>query len=126
MELRTSPRIPGPVMVGLLLAKRALDVIVSLILLVLLAPAIAVVALLVKLDSEGPVLFRQERIGLNKRRFRIYKFRTMVVNAEKMMVELEAMNEVSGPVFKIKNDPRRTRLGGFRCGARASTNCRSC
>jgi exopolysaccharide biosynthesis polyprenyl glycosylphosphotransferase len=96
-----------------LLAKRALDVVVSSILLVLLAPAIAVVALLIKLDSEGPVLFRQERIGLNKRRFRIYKFRTMVVNAEKMMVELEAMNEVSGPVFKIKNDPRRTRVGGF-------------
>jgi exopolysaccharide biosynthesis polyprenyl glycosylphosphotransferase len=96
-----------------LLAKRALDVIVSSTLLVLLAPAIAVVALLVKLDSEGPVLFRQERIGLNKRRFRIYKFRTMVVNAEKMMAELEAMNEVSGPVFKIKNDPRRTRVGGF-------------
>jgi exopolysaccharide biosynthesis polyprenyl glycosylphosphotransferase len=96
-----------------LLAKRALDVMVSSILLVLLAPAIAVVALLIKLDSEGPVLFRQERIGLNKRRFRIFKFRTMVVNAEKLMVELEAMNEVTGPVFKIKNDPRRTRVGGF-------------
>jgi exopolysaccharide biosynthesis polyprenyl glycosylphosphotransferase len=96
-----------------LLAKRALDLIVSSILLFLLAPAIAFVALLIKLDSQGPVLFRQERIGLNKRRFRIFKFRTMVMNAEKLMVELEAMNEVSGPVFKIKNDPRRTRVGGF-------------
>jgi exopolysaccharide biosynthesis polyprenyl glycosylphosphotransferase len=96
-----------------LLAKRVLDVAVSGLLLVLFAPLLAAVALLIKLDSEGPVMFRQERIGLNKRRFKIYKFRTMVMNAEKMMAELEKMNEVSGPVFKIKNDPRRTRMGGF-------------
>jgi exopolysaccharide biosynthesis polyprenyl glycosylphosphotransferase len=96
-----------------LLAKRVLDIVVSGVLLVLFAPLLAAVALLIKLDSEGPVMFRQERIGLNKRRFRIYKFRTMVVNSEKMMAELEKMNEVSGPVFKIKNDPRRTRMGAF-------------
>ena len=102
------------VILGALLAKRALDVIVSSILLFLLAPAIAFVALLIKLDSQGPVLFRQERIGLNKQKIpHLPKFRTMVMNAEKLMVELEAMNEVSGPVFKIKNDPRRTRVGGF-------------
>jgi exopolysaccharide biosynthesis polyprenyl glycosylphosphotransferase len=96
-----------------LLAKRILDIVVSSVLLVLFAPLLAAVALLIKLDSDGPVMFRQERIGLNKRRFKIYKFRTMVANAEKMMAELEKMNEVSGPVFKIKNDPRRTRMGGF-------------
>lgn len=96
-----------------LFAKRALDVMVSLVLLSLLWPLMAAVALLIKLGSEGPVLFRQERIGLNKRRFRIFKFRTMVVNAEKMMVELQAMNEVTGPVFKMKGDPRCTRVGSF-------------
>jgi exopolysaccharide biosynthesis polyprenyl glycosylphosphotransferase len=96
-----------------LFAKRILDIGVSSLLLLLFAPLLAAVALLIKLDSQGPVLFRQERIGLNKRRFKIYKFRTMVVNAEKMMAELEKMNEVAGPVFKIKNDPRRTRIGGF-------------
>ncbi len=96
-----------------MLMKRALDITVSGVLLILLAPLFAIVALLIKLESEGPVMFRQERIGLNKRRFLIYKFRTMVPNAEKMLAELEKLNEVSGPVFKIKNDPRRTRLGGF-------------
>jgi lipopolysaccharide/colanic/teichoic acid biosynthesis glycosyltransferase len=65
------------------------------------------------LTSEGPALFRQERVGLNKRRFLIYKFRTMVANADKMLPDLEMFNEVSGPVFKIKNDPRVTPIGRF-------------
>lgn len=96
-----------------ILMKRALDMVVSFILLVLLAPLFAIVALAIKVESEGPAFFRQERIGINKRRFLIYKFRTMVPNADKMLSELEKLNEVSGPVFKIKNDPRRTRIGGF-------------
>jgi exopolysaccharide biosynthesis polyprenyl glycosylphosphotransferase len=91
--------------------KRILDIVFSLILLILLAPVLVVVAALIQLYSPGPVLFRQERIGLNKRRFQIFKFRTMVRNAEKMMDQLESHNEVSGPVFKIKNDPRITRIG---------------
>jgi exopolysaccharide biosynthesis polyprenyl glycosylphosphotransferase len=91
--------------------KRILDIAFSLILLILLAPVFVVVAVLIQLYTPGPVLFRQERIGLNKRRFLIFKFRTMVRNAEKMMVELESHNEVSGPVFKIKNDPRITPIG---------------
>ena len=95
------------------LAKRGLDIVVSGLLLVLFAPLLMLVALLIKLDSDGPIMFRQERIGINKRRFQIYKFRTMVANAEKMMAELEKANEMSGPVFKIKNDPRRTRMGAF-------------
>ncbi len=96
-----------------LMVKRVLDVVVSAILLFLLAPLMVAVGILIKFDSPGPVFFRQERIGLNKRRFRIFKFRTMVPNAEKMMAELQAMNEVSGPVFKMKADPRCTRIGTF-------------
>ena len=96
-----------------ILAKRVLDVVISCLLLGLLAPLLAIVALLVKCTSEGPALFRQERIGLNKRRFRIYKFRTMASNAEKMLPKLEMLNEVSGPVFKMKNDPRMTAVGTF-------------
>jgi exopolysaccharide biosynthesis polyprenyl glycosylphosphotransferase len=96
-----------------LFLKRILDVILSSILLIALSPVLAVVALLVKLTSEGPVLFKQERIGRNKRRFFIYKFRTMVPNAERLMSQVESLNEAQGPVFKIKNDPRITPLGRF-------------
>ena len=96
-----------------LFVKRALDISISLLLLLALAPLLAVVVLAIKLTSPGPIFFRQERIGLNKRRILIYKFRTMVSNAEKLMAKLEAHNEVSGPVFKIKNDPRVTRIGRF-------------
>jgi exopolysaccharide biosynthesis polyprenyl glycosylphosphotransferase len=94
-----------------LMTKRVLDIVMSMALIFLLTPLLAAVALLIRLTSNGPVLFRQERLGLNKRRFKIYKFRTMVADAEKRMAELEQYNEASGPVFKIKNDPRITRLG---------------
>ena len=93
------------------LVKRGLDVMVSFILLVLLSPLLVAVALAIKFTSKGPVLFLQERVGLNKRRFLIYKFRTMVPNADKLLPDLELLNEVSGPVFKIKNDPRMTPIG---------------
>jgi len=91
--------------------KRLLDVVLSFSLLVVLSPLLAAIAILIKLTSPGPVLFRQERIGLNKRRFAMNKFRTMVPNAEKLLPKLEALNEASGPVFKIKNDPRVTPVG---------------
>lgn len=94
-------------------AKRALDILVSSALLLMLSPALIVVAALVKLTSPGPIFFLQERIGLNKRRFKVYKFRTMVAHAESLMAKLEKLNEVSGPVFKIKDDPRITRIGKF-------------
>jgi exopolysaccharide biosynthesis polyprenyl glycosylphosphotransferase len=94
-----------------LLVKRMLDLAISFMLLVLLAPLFIVVSVLIKLTSEGPVFFLQQRVGVNKRRFLIFKFRTMVPNAEKMLAALEALNEVSGPVFKIKNDPRLTPIG---------------
>ena len=94
-----------------LIIKRLLDIVGSLALLGVLAPLLALVALLIKLTSKGPVFFRQERVGLNKRRFQIYKFRTMVPDAQQRLAQLEKFNEVSGPVFKIKNDPRITPIG---------------
>jgi exopolysaccharide biosynthesis polyprenyl glycosylphosphotransferase len=91
--------------------KRAIDCVASLVLLILLMPLLLVVGVLVKLSSEGPVLFRQTRVGLNKRMFSIYKFRTMFADAEKAQGQLLSRNEMSGPVFKIKDDPRITPLG---------------
>ena len=95
------------------MAKRFIDCFVSIAILIALAPVFLIVALLVKFTSEGPVFFRQTRVGLNKRMFSIYKFRTMIVDAEKVQDKLLAKNEMSGPVFKIKEDPRITALGRF-------------
>jgi exopolysaccharide biosynthesis polyprenyl glycosylphosphotransferase len=94
-------------------AKRGLDLTASSIALLLLSPMLFVVAALIKITSPGQVFFMQERVGLNKRRFKIFKFRTMVADAEKRIKDLEHMNEVTGPVFKIKNDPRITPMGAF-------------
>jgi exopolysaccharide biosynthesis polyprenyl glycosylphosphotransferase len=93
--------------------KRGIDIIGSAVLLVFLSPVLLLTALLIKLTSPGPVMFVQKRLGVSKRHFGIYKFRTMVVDAEKRMKAIEHLNEVSGPVFKIKNDPRITPLGKF-------------
>jgi len=95
------------------LIKRTFDVVLSLAAALVLGPLFALMALLIKLTSPGPAFFIQERVGLNKRRFRLYKFRTMVPDAEGQLREVEHLNEVSGPVFKIKNDPRLTRFGKF-------------
>ena len=94
-----------------LVIKRGLDIAVSATLIVLLAPLLVAAAIAIKLTSKGPIFFLQERIGLNKRRFKIYKFRTMVPDAEKVMHLLESRNEAQGPVFKIKADPRITPIG---------------
>ena len=90
-----------------------LDIVASLVAILMLAPLFLVAGFLVKLTSQGPVFFVQERVGLNKRRFRLYKFRTMVADAEQWQREIEHLNEASGPVFKIKNDPRLTHVGKF-------------
>lgn len=95
------------------LAKNAIDFVGSVILLILLAPLMLIIALLVKLGSPGPIFFVQERVGHNKRLFRMFKFRTMVPDAEALQSSLETMNEAGGPVFKIKNDPRITKIGRF-------------
>jgi exopolysaccharide biosynthesis polyprenyl glycosylphosphotransferase len=91
--------------------KRTFDYLFSGALLVILSPLLLMAAALIKLTSPGPIFFRQIRVGLNKRRFRIYKFRTMVANAEQLQDQLLSMNEMTGPVFKIKKDPRVTPLG---------------
>jgi exopolysaccharide biosynthesis polyprenyl glycosylphosphotransferase len=96
-----------------LMAKRVIDLGGSLVLLITLAPILAMVALAIKLDSRGPILFRQERVGLNKRRFKLFKFRTMVEGADVQQPLLECLNEAAGPVFKIRNDPRITGVGKF-------------
>ncbi len=93
--------------------KRTLDFCLSYVLLVLLSPLFVVVGLLIKVTSQGPLFFSQERVGLNKRKFRLYKFRTMIAEAEQKLSEVEHLNEVSGPVFKIKDDPRLTTIGKF-------------
>jgi exopolysaccharide biosynthesis polyprenyl glycosylphosphotransferase len=91
--------------------KRALDVTVSFIALFVLSPLLVFAAIAIKLSSPGDIFFLQERLGLNKRRFKVYKFRTMVPNAEKLIGSLEKSNEMGGPVFKMKNDPRITPIG---------------
>jgi exopolysaccharide biosynthesis polyprenyl glycosylphosphotransferase len=96
-----------------IIAKRVLDLTISSIVFILISPVLLIVAILVKVTSPGPVLFVQKRLGLNKRHFNVYKFRTMVADAEDRIKELQHLNEVSGPVFKIKNDPRVTPIGGF-------------
>jgi len=95
------------------LLKRALDVAISLAAIVILAPLFLLTAFLIKLTSSGPVFFAQERVGLNKRRFRLFKFRTMVPDAEGQIHDVQHLNEASGPVFKLKNDPRVTPVGKF-------------
>jgi exopolysaccharide biosynthesis polyprenyl glycosylphosphotransferase len=94
-----------------LVAKRVIDILGSAGLLLVLAPVFAIVTLLIRLDSAGPILFAQERVGLNKRRFRMLKFRTMLDGADQQQLVLERLNEAEGPVFKIRNDPRITRVG---------------
>jgi exopolysaccharide biosynthesis polyprenyl glycosylphosphotransferase len=93
--------------------KRLIDILGSGILLTLLSPVMLVTALLVKVTSRGPVFFVQDRLGRNKRLFRIYKFRTMVPGADRMLHELEHMNEADGAAFKIRDDPRATPIGRF-------------
>jgi exopolysaccharide biosynthesis polyprenyl glycosylphosphotransferase len=93
--------------------KRATDVIISLTLLAALSPIMLVIALLIRMTSDGPVLFMQTRLGYGKRPFQILKFRTMVQDAEKLIGTLAHLNETNGPTFKVKADPRITPLGKF-------------
>ncbi len=95
------------------LAKRLLDFSVALLLLLVTAPVFAVIALLVKTTSRGPVFFRQSRIGLRRREFMMWKFRTMVENAEQLRHEVHRLNNARGISFKIIRDPRLTPIGGF-------------
>lgn len=93
------------------LVKRVIDLAVSSVALIIAAPLMAAIAVLIKLDSGAPIFFRQERIGLNGKPFTMYKFRTMVVDAEKRLNELIKVDDLSQPMFKIHNDPRVTKIG---------------
>jgi exopolysaccharide biosynthesis polyprenyl glycosylphosphotransferase len=91
--------------------KRSADIILSTIGLIIVAPIMLIIILLIKLDSPGPVFFKQKRIGKNGVPFNMYKFRSMVTDAESLLKQLQQQNEADGPVFKIKNDPRVTKIG---------------
>jgi exopolysaccharide biosynthesis polyprenyl glycosylphosphotransferase len=96
-----------------LVLKRAFDIAASAIMLVLAAPLFAAVSIAIKLDSPGPIFFRQRRVGLHGRDFIFFKFRSMCMDAEAKLESLRQLNEVTGPVFKMRQDPRVTRVGRF-------------
>ncbi len=91
--------------------KRTIDIAISLFMIILFLPVFLTIGLLIKLTSKGPILFVQDRVGYNKRVFKLLKFRTMVCDAEARQAELEHLNEADGPIFKMKNDPRVTKVG---------------
>lgn len=93
--------------------KRSMDIVFSLCGLVLLSPILFIIMVLIKLESKGAVIFSQERVGQYEKKFKMYKLRSMVVNAEELKKKLEAQNEMSGPMFKMKDDPRVTKIGKF-------------
>lgn len=93
--------------------KRTIDIICSLGALIVFSPILLILGILIKLESAGPVFFNQERIGKGCRSFKMYKLRSMVVNAEELKEKLKEQNEMDGPMFKIKNDPRVTKIGKF-------------
>jgi lipopolysaccharide/colanic/teichoic acid biosynthesis glycosyltransferase len=93
--------------------KRFIDIVGAALGLIILFPILFIVSIAIKLDSPGPLIFSQTRCGKNGKKFKMYKFRSMVVNAEGRLQSLKAYNEMSGPVFKIKNDPRITKVGKF-------------
>ena len=94
-------------------AKRTFDLTLAALGSILTAPVLAAAAIAIKLDSPGPIVFRQVRVGRNGRPFRVYKLRTMVVDAEARRDELLEANEADGPLFKMENDPRVTKVGAF-------------
>jgi exopolysaccharide biosynthesis polyprenyl glycosylphosphotransferase len=94
-----------------LAVKKIMDINISLFMTICLSPVLLVIAVLIKLQSPGPIIYKQTRVGLRGRLFNLYKFRTMVTNAEILRKDLERENEMDGPVFKIKDDPRVTNIG---------------
>jgi exopolysaccharide biosynthesis polyprenyl glycosylphosphotransferase len=93
--------------------KRTIDIVCSFLGIVILLPIMILIAIAIKLDSKGKVIFSQERVGLNGKVFKMYKFRSMVTDAEKLLDKLKDKNEMTGPMFKMKDDPRITRVGKF-------------
>ena len=99
--------------IGYCFFKRTMDVVCSSIGLIFLSPIFLVIAILIRLESEGDSIFSQERVGKNGKRFKMYKFRSMVSNAEELKDKLCDKNEMCGPMFKMKEDPRVTKIGRF-------------
>lgn len=93
--------------------KRFIDIFCSGLGIILLSPVFIIVGTIIKLDSKGPVIFSQKRVGKDGKVFKMYKFRSMVVNAEELKKKLMHQNEMSGPMFKMKDDPRVTKIGKF-------------
>lgn len=93
--------------------KKLMDIFGSLTAILLLSPVLIVLPILIKLSSPGPVIYKQSRVGLRGRQFKLYKYRTMVANADELRKELEELNEADGPAFKIADDPRVTGVGKF-------------
>jgi exopolysaccharide biosynthesis polyprenyl glycosylphosphotransferase len=91
--------------------KKIMDIVGSILLIICLSPILLTISILIKITSRGPVIFKQARVGLRGRQFNLFKFRTMIINAETLKKKLEADNEADGPVFKIKDDPRVTKIG---------------
>jgi exopolysaccharide biosynthesis polyprenyl glycosylphosphotransferase len=98
---------------GYYFLKRVVDILFSTIGIIVLSPIMLVVAIAIKIDSRGPAIFSQIRVGLNGKPFKMYKFRSMVDDAEDLLDKLRDKNEMTGPMFKIKEDPRVTRVGRF-------------
>ncbi len=93
--------------------KKIMDIFGSLLGIIVLSPLMIIMAIMIKISSPGPVIFKQPRVGLRGRQFELFKFRTMVANADEMRKELEELNEADGPAFKIADDPRVTKIGKF-------------
>ena len=91
--------------------KRLIDIICSLTAIILLLPLFAIVGIAIKLESKGPIIFAQDRVGYKGDKFKMYKLRSMVQNAEELKEKLNSKNEMDGPMFKMKDDPRITKVG---------------
>lgn len=95
------------------ITKRLIDVIGAALGIIILSPAFIITAIAIKLDSKGAVFFAQERVGQDEKKFNMYKFRSMCIDAEEKLAKLKSKNEMSGPMFKMKEDPRITKVGKF-------------
>ena len=93
--------------------KRAFDIVMSTLGLIFLSPVVAVIAYKIKREDGGPIIYKQVRVGKDGKKFKMYKFRSMVVNADQLLAKLKDQNEVDGAMFKMKHDPRITKIGHF-------------
>ncbi|MBL4936344.1 sugar transferase [Clostridium sp. YIM B02515] len=93
--------------------KSIIDILGAILGIIVLSPVLIITAIAIKLESKGPIIFGQERVGFNGKMFKMYKFRSMVQNAEELLNKLKDKNEMSGPMFKMKEDPRITKVGRF-------------